>query len=519
MRHLDFFTRLRRLGLLSISALLVGGAILIFVGCNGATGPKRHYDRTPIFNDSQRPFRYGYTLDIPAWLAIIGVAFGLISHGFNEAYVHMFDSWCSRQAKGTSGLDYARYLNSQPRAPLVYGIRGFPGWSTIKYLLTALTIAASVGYKFGIVEVGVERMSSLKPGEFSLNAPEFKAAHRGIFSPWMTDSPDYLGELFEHDGVRGQGPPETIFMTSLATCPELFGEGMNGIIWSREITMVASREDELNSRPSTQNVSDWMQTETTNLEWFEDGSSVPAIVDYRIVDPGKVEIQWTKGDEDQDEDEPPERHLMYTMRFAVAEVQREMKNGECPGLIAKVDILSTDDEPLDTTGGGESWLHHTTHWVDAMLRDNGTNVERGVSMIVRSVMMGWATDHPRLGRVPNGEEPFGPETPTASYLWDRKRTGGQVEYPYFWMYRRVGSGVTGCYYVAAYVFLAVGCIALVTAAIRIWIGPPTLTSWTAQHVYLVSTGAITMDNKLDTLATGYTAATQELGRVRLKGDN
>ncbi|KAF5721455.1 hypothetical protein FMUND_3583 [Fusarium mundagurra] len=105
--------RLQMLGTLSLLAIVFGGSVLIFVGANALSGRKEKDEL--------------------------------------EAYVHLFDTWASRQAQHSNGLDYARCLNSQPRAPVVYGFRGFPSFITLRYFLLIMSIIASVGYKFAIV--------------------------------------------------------------------------------------------------------------------------------------------------------------------------------------------------------------------------------------------------------------------------------------------------------------------------------------------------------------------------------
>ncbi|KAJ3528265.1 hypothetical protein NM208_g10280 [Fusarium decemcellulare] len=147
--------RLQRVGLLSLLALLVGGLVLILVGINAFIDLRKdgQLGYTPPGN--KLPFRHGSNWSIQTWIAVIGAAFGLLSFGFSETYIHVFDSWSSRQSKQASGLDYGRYLNTQPRAPVSYGIRGFPYFATLRYFLIAMGIFASIAYKFVIVKPDV----------------------------------------------------------------------------------------------------------------------------------------------------------------------------------------------------------------------------------------------------------------------------------------------------------------------------------------------------------------------------
>ncbi|KAM5354477.1 hypothetical protein ACJ41O_001124 [Fusarium nematophilum] len=522
MSRLGFFTRFRRLGLLSLCTLFAGGAILVFVGVNVSGAPTRHPERIPPRGGAeQRPFRYGYSLSVQAWLAIVGIGFGLISHGLNEAYLHFFDWWCSRQARKDAGLDYARYLNSQPRAPVVYGIRGFPVWVSMRYLLAVASIAASIGYKFGIVEVPIQAIKSLNNFSFWVNEPPLKAVDFGDFSPWITDGPSKdSGQAFLHEtsGYDETEPPTEIFAVGLAD-PNLYGLDATGFIYSREIIMVAKLSEEPGPFVMVRDDASPLQTETSNVEWFGTDLTAPAVVEYRIVDPGKVQIQWAKADDDPDEDgrQSVAHRLTYTMRFAVAEVRRGLSGSKPP--VHEVLILSSDEKPVATTGGGESWLNSTQHWVEAALRDSGTTAEDGVSIIVRAAMAGWLSEDPRFELVWDFEKPFGPEDTSDSHLaYVRERLKIQMEYPYYVAIHSSGSGVTGCYHAAAVVFITLGCIAIAVGSVRIFLGPPTLTSWMGQHVYLVSAGAATVGGNFGMLATGYEVAGEGVGRVNLDKD-
>merc|ERR1712000_154970 len=159
MKRPSTFARLSNLGLASLLALLAGGTTLIFVGMNRLLHKRlsmeSEWDSLILLDtlDLDNGFRVGDNLSIQQWLAIIGAAFGCLSFGFREAYHHLFDWWCSRQALGESGLDYARYLNTQSRAPVAFGARGFVLFATLRYLVLGLTLAASIGYKFGIISV------------------------------------------------------------------------------------------------------------------------------------------------------------------------------------------------------------------------------------------------------------------------------------------------------------------------------------------------------------------------------
>ncbi|KAF4503680.1 SWF1 Spore Wall Formation [Fusarium agapanthi] len=97
-----------------------------------------------------------------------------------------------RQAQHSNGPDYARYLDSQPQAPVVYGFRGFPSFITLRYFLLIMSIIASMGYKFAISELSAVNNGSL------VSEPE----------PWIDDFPLYdIDRAFIHFNQVSQEPP------------------------------------------------------------------------------------------------------------------------------------------------------------------------------------------------------------------------------------------------------------------------------------------------------------------------
>ncbi|KAK2666389.1 hypothetical protein RAB80_018046 [Fusarium oxysporum f. sp. vasinfectum] len=217
------FSQLRLLGLPSLSALFSGGAILIFIGVNAISAPELK-DRARF--SSQRRFRSGSQLSIQTWLAVVGVAFGLLAYGFQEAYSHLFDWWPSRQSRREGGLCYSRYFNSQPRAPLVYGLRGFSGFIALRYLLSLLSIAATISYKFSISQVEIITVENLNQEQFRISLPPVQALNAGTPSPWLGDAPQSNNSRgFFHDHLKSidfNHPPHNITMTSLANCTDTF---------------------------------------------------------------------------------------------------------------------------------------------------------------------------------------------------------------------------------------------------------------------------------------------------------
>ena len=86
-----------------------------------------------------------------------------------------------------------------------------------------------------------------------------------------------------------------------------------------------------------------------------------------------------------------------------------------------------------------------------------------------------------------------------------------LEYPFF-----VGSRQgTGLYKVAAIVFLVIGIAAVATCGVRIWVGPPKVTSWMGQHFYLSQAGVIQAGQEVEKLATGYEVAPDNVGSLHV----
>ena len=180
--------KLQRLGLLSLAALSLGGVVLVLFSLNTIInfgGHQRDFASDPW----QANFRIGSALSVQTWVALLGICFGAISYGTGEAYTHFFDWWCSRQATAQQGLDYARYLNSQPRAPTNIGFRGFPRLVFGRYAVALLTVITSIGYKFGVSEVSISTLMALVPEDIVLRLPPVDGFQNGTLSPGSVTRP------------------------------------------------------------------------------------------------------------------------------------------------------------------------------------------------------------------------------------------------------------------------------------------------------------------------------------------
>ncbi|KAH7127478.1 hypothetical protein EDB81DRAFT_951088 [Dactylonectria macrodidyma] len=538
-------TRISLVGPLSVAALFAGGLILIIVGANTLSAPtgtsqKPGEERASYMTGLFVQFRYGARLSVQAWLAIVGIAMGLLSFGFKETYAHVFDWWCSRQAKTQAGLDYGRYLNSQARAPVIYGSRGFGGLVTVRYCLVLLSIAASIGYKFGIVQIDSDSFEVLDEYVFMMSPVPLNGVHDGAISPWFSDQPSSMfNQAFAHQTVEGEDrmadpfePPKSIMMAGVwQNVNFLFGSTDWGQLYSREVVMVAEKTEEKGSFTMSANHTGWTRVQTSNRTWVGEDKPAQAVVDYRIVEPGKVQIQWARvgcwfsGDCDNDNNATSQsvaHRLTYTMHYAVAEVGRGLQGGGSLYLYNnEITIFSTDDEPPVTEYSNGS-LPLYENWLNAVISSDETSVLYGVSAFVRAVMAGWGSvgldkvDGPRLKTLSPDQQPFGPENSTKGLL-ARYYNLGVSDYPFFKGIRR--ARLTGCYFSAAYVFIIVGIISFLVALFRVWLGPVQVTSWMGQHVYMALRGAVSIEGDPADLASGYKVAPQGLGRLRLVSDD
>ncbi|PTD01975.1 hypothetical protein FCULG_00010211 [Fusarium culmorum] len=424
--------RLQMLGTASLPALLIGGLILILVGANALSNPTstRNPSASGEFGKSrvsgQLAFKIGGEWSVQSWIAVTGVAFGLLSFGFAETYMHVFDAWCSRQAHCVSGLDYARYLNSQARAPVRCGLRGFPVFITLRYIITAMCIAASIGYKFAIVTPEVRRI---------------EASNSGVFSP-----------------------PQN------------------------------------------------------------------AIIEYRVPKFAELEVQWAKAPNGSSNtwEVPVVQRSRYTINAGMAQVRRRLETQDCKNLIgfggSGVTLRAVNNSTLEdfllerrlVTSKDEigrdrfnitKKIPEYSVWLEPLVKTQDTTPLASISAIVRAVMTAYRMDMWGTPIIEEDDMPFGEETDHVSETYPGLKS------PFY-----VGTRVdrySGCYSSAAVVFIVFGCFAILVGIFRVWLGPPVLTSWMGQHVYLARTEAISLSEKVSSLASGYQVAKPDLGRLRL----
>ncbi|KAJ3542261.1 hypothetical protein NM208_g4194 [Fusarium decemcellulare] len=533
-----FLTRIRRIGLLSLIALCFGGLLLFLTGLNGLIGSDSIEGKVPSW-DKVRLFTYGSRLSIQSWLAILGVGFGLLSYGFHGTYIHLFDWWCSYRAQSDDGLDYGLYLNSQLQAPVLYDHRGLTGLITVRYLFALSSVGASIGYKFGIVKADLTYDGHIDLDQLYVSRPTFE---RSIDdgNPWLTDRPDHragVNRAFYHEEEDSWDPPHSTIMAGAMGCDasDLPVTGI-GTIYTREYVIVANMteldvEGEGTVVEHGLYVNDhWLRTylfmDTIGGGWFNPSRSESgAVVEYRYDRIDEIHVRWAEYELSNywiDKGKwPVVRHVKYKLYYAVAEVRRRIKDGSCSMLESyetPIQLLSVDRK--SPKHGGFLPMNKNFHewiWARSILTTWGINSRDGVSGILQVGMAlfgSWMellnndadTFYPFGQFVPIGVHPYGSEI-TPDRLWGPQ---GILDYPFL---HADGWTATGVVITGAYIFLTLGCLALFVALMRIYLGPPALTSWMGQHIFLAQSGAISMPQ--EDLASGYKAAQTGLAKLKL----
>lgn len=271
----------------------------------------------------------------------------------------------------------------------------------------------------------------------------------------------------------------------------------------------------------------WVRTESSTGGWIN-GSSDRAVIDYRITEPGNVQIRWGRWGswvtDSSGTQKPPavERQVTYRMRYAVAEMHRKVADGACQHIFeGSGDVLAASELPIKVRSGNGS-APVNDKFLAALLYADGSGPRDGVSAIVRAIMAAWGAQLaeaaaedgsiPPLGHAPRDSQPFGKEEAGTYY----EGMGlSRVEYPFFYGDR--AGRRTGSYYAAARAFMALGILAIVIAVLRVVIGPPVLTSWMGQHVSLALLSGTAYEglDGLEGMASGYQVAARNLGRWRV----
>ncbi|RSL94610.1 hypothetical protein CDV31_014240 [Fusarium ambrosium] len=515
---MNFVRHLRMLGPAGLAALIGGGSVLIFVALN--TPWTTRGDK----NAEAFQFQHGSELSIQGWLAILGVGFGCISYGLNEAYVHFFDAWCSRLARREEGLNYGRYLNCQARAPVVYGMRGFPVLVTTRYALSIIAVATSVGYKFGIAQFKSARLEVSNSTCITFSQHSVHMVNNKTISPWLSDSlanenvrgftylpfdddaPYYddlevrwRGEEFSPGWQKGNSKTD-IAMVAVADCS--LPADTKIITW--ELAMMAIVKEDEDTFKMEANHTGWTRTEASHRSWQAADNftaSRQTIVDYRVND-RKVQIQWAlagpwtkETSRDSSKSEPVPRRLTYSFTKILANVTRIATAEGC--FVSQLEFAKiVQDQPK--VKDDNDTIDHLKPWVAAFVSDENTSRAEGIAAIVRMLMTRWFGET-KLGLVLEDDNPLREENKGISFP--------PVQVTRIVIY-------IGCYTVASRIFLIIGIGAFLVVQVRVTIGPAPLTSWMGQHVYLALNGYTSTLGRED-LLRGQDAASDEFARLML----
>lgn len=528
--------RLRHLGLGSLLSLLTGGTLLLLIGLNTSTSSPSST------NPQAASFIHGSWLPVQAWIALLGVCLGLLKHGILESYAHFFDWWCTRKAKSSSGLDYAKYLNTQPRAPTSIGLEGFPLLISLRYLLLLATIGASIGYKFALVDIPSTSTRILGPNDLIMDTPtsymytDSSAANPGAHSG------ESIPILYREDQGDISAPKE-VFLVSVTSINSTHWDGENSpdrlLLNTREIAILAN----LTNVRFGSTVPSSLHDETSE-DWGEivkDPIKDEFFVRFRMPDSGRAEIQIAsifsggaieqEAMDDFDGDEPGEGspimwHLIYDIRYAVRSITRELQpDGEFHILsdlsAGQTKWLSVDDEPPELNANAPSFRNRYGSWVEAIMLNPDSSIDRDIRdfvYIALTYVGRFSSEQHSIGIIEPGDYPFGRESDISiqEYEWTMSEIPEEAWEGYHWIWKRDKGGKTACMQLAARTFVAVGIAAMVIFCLRILIGPPQLTSWMGQHVYLVRTGHTAMgDSACEKLGNGRQIADSSVGKLRL----
>ncbi|RMZ91548.1 hypothetical protein DV736_g1207, partial [Chaetothyriales sp. CBS 134916] len=414
------------------------------------------------------------------------------------------------------------------------GWRGFRLLILVSYLLGALALVATIGYKFSIIRVPLPVVESWQESQVMLSIPPSKGLDEFGATPLLVDTPGGLdNQAFFHLGRDDvMDGPEQIVMVGMANCSSISSDLDQGILVTREVVMVGERYKPAGTFYMSEDHRGWQRQRTVpDLS----GSWVPllgfAVVDYYTQGPGSIAMQWTElftgwncdiysSTCDNSTLYEVFDRVEYTFTYATAEVRRVVRAGSCATIMdesGSIQLLSRRDAdvPFETEYPDGS-LPLYRNWVDSVIYNLGSTPVEGISIFARTVMVGWAngavniSSAPALGHARG--QPFGVETLTSI------RPSNMLSYPYFTGVR--DSASTGCYTAAADVLIVMGTCMYLIMIMRIVAGPPRLTSWIGQHIYLHGRASPSghMEDEEMTLAAGYDPAPVDRLFVQLQPD-
>lgn len=425
----EIFTYINRVGGQSLISLALGCSVLILFALNVL---KSDDDPLQSRNTSQVrirpgpiPFKVGSQQGVQFWLAVLGAGFGMFSYGLSESNNHLFDLWATRKAGSRPGLDYARYLNTQPRAPVWFGMRGFLSFVSVRQIVAISGIIASVAYKFAVKEVVWYTAMHLDKSAIDLRFP----SPDGLFpdgetSPWLGDglvneSPRAF--IHRYSGSGGMLPPSQVVMTGRADCGDTFHINDEGTLKTLEVVMVANlaRSNTQLETVEIQRPESWARIVRDSPGWL--GTSLGDVLDYKTGDGGTLNFRWASREDMMGSQATSSlrsqamiRTATYDVFLALVEISRVVSSKQCWTFEKTWDDDHSAYGPAiwliypDTAKIAQKYLRDPEEkppnqpLLEYVVRDSKTTLAEGFSAIIRHKMAGWgrqlSQDRPdRLG--------------------------------------------------------------------------------------------------------------------------
>lgn len=545
--------RIDRLGPFSLMALFFGSLSLVLIATNFILGK----DFTEISTGSgldnsenkawtlsltdplrrARSSRYAGSVPLQYWLIIVGFCISSTLYGLSNAWIHLFDAICTFRAQGRffwkkkEGLDYGRYLNSLPNAPVMNGLRsGFWGMVIMKFGLILLGALFTAAYKLFFFGLPRDISGPFNGDAIHWTNPMSDLDKFGIFNP----SPLFMDKKLVYGSTTafmfGQWPA----YLGMAAVPECRKTGVfdgtdYGEIHTFELIMMATKRNTSAPHYMTGRPKDLPLTSSHRLlvedpaqmegwgeileatDGIENGpGSSSVIIEYSLHQEGWFEIEWTRYFDGWNCDRNPKircndsNHQLlgysaYDITIGTGHIQRSVSYGTCTEVTkTPTDMRSISKRIpyLDLTwfssNNGLGPKHRIpedfVHWIKTIATAPRASPDEVIAVLTKWALLLAS----RAATADNPWVPLGLLTPQ-----NAKRVGytppPDIENPFNSMTfsgRKASMGTTLiCYNWAIWVMMWIGITGLVIFCLRILLGPPEMTSWMAQHLYLASQSA------------------------------
>lgn len=362
---------LKRLGAFSLVSLFLGSTGLILAAINYRLGAGVYIHKLGVIEESTirdnytflglehpppppstRMLRFGNTFLLQYWLILVGLCVSSTLYGLSQAWIHLFDTICTRRARGyfpwkNQNLDYGRYLNSLPNAPVTSGLRsGFWGMVVVKYMLISSSALLTVAYKLIFISVpgrfdgqidvsGINWRQSSYPLRYSTASvlTTYGDLSDFVLEGWSdglqygrSRAFDYTYPEFYGDGHYGstewnasqiadwdlmQNGPPTIILNSIPDCAinSVFETKDFGVLSSSEIVLLATRQQKMDrngmggyvmtAQPRAPGRTRRIKVESRS--WGKSphdpkakATRGPFIIEYSIFEQGWFELKWSR---------------------------------------------------------------------------------------------------------------------------------------------------------------------------------------------------------------------------------